>query len=166
MYLAGQGHTVVGISHEADAVKDANRTARRLGLVGCSFIEADARNLRRELSGQRYSAVLIMNMLHLMNKADSWQVVESAKHVTGFGGLNAVSGYLVDPAQVSQQHAMQMLQPDELLDYYQHEPEWQVVQYNEDPFRMSNRGGRERIYSHADLIAQKLPNLPEPPDMY
>jgi len=166
MYLAGQGHRVVGITNEAGTVREITRTARNLGLTGCSFVEADARNLKKELSGRRFGAVLIMNVLHLMNKADSWQVVESAKHMAEFGGLNAVSGYLVDPAAVSKKHAAQMLQPGELIDYYQHEPEWQVLSYQEDPFRLSRRGGHERIYSHADLIAQRLPNTPVSPDMY
>ncbi len=154
--MARLGHHVMGVSIDDEDIEIARKQARRNGLSNCSFETMDARDLKSKFDSGFFNAVLVSDMLHEMDKADSIATIDAVKTLTAPKGLNAIRGYLVDPHNsISERNIERMFQPDELRVTYDADPNWRVLDSTEDVFTPIVHNGRERVSSHADVIAQK-----------
>ena len=155
--LAQSGHIVMGISNDHGDIASAKRRARRSGLIGCTFEAIDAREIDVAFEKGLFNAVLISDMLHLLEKEDSQKVLGSAKALTSARGINGIWGYLVDPTQSqSAQNIGRMLSPNELHRAYSDNGNWTIEEYAEEPFRAAIFDGKELVSSHAGIIAKKV----------
>jgi len=153
--LASLGHQVMGISNEETDIENARKNARRNGLHA-SFEAMDAREINNNFDQGFFRAIIISDMLHLMGKDDSLDVIESAKTLTATRGYNAVWGYLVDPERsTSRRNSERMFRPGELHAIYATDPLWRIIDETEEEFASVSHQGNEHVRSHAGIIARK-----------
>lgn len=154
--LASLGHQVMGISNDEADIETAQVNARRSGLHTCMFEVMDARDIRSNFDQGFFRAVIISDMLHLMSKDDSLDVIKSAKSLTAPKGYNAIWGYLVDPEKsTSSRNSERMFRPGELHTIYTVDPQWKIIDETEDEFASISHMGNEHVSSHAGVIARK-----------
>jgi hypothetical protein len=100
--------------------------------------------------------VVSTETLHLMPKPDSRAALDSLRGATKPGGLNAVSGYLVEPNTANRVNNARCFHPGELHGSYE-ATGWRVIHYNEDyqPIQYIGPNQAEHIFSKAEIIAKK-----------
>lgn len=147
-YLSSLGHAVLGVSIEYDAVKIAsyNDTGSR-----SAYIVSDVRNLALR---KRFDVVIMNELLHMMPKNESKQVIKDCRSLTKPGGLNAISGYLVTDDIKRVAHQEQCFHQKELLQTYTNMG-WHVIEYIEALKPVSYFRGEERVNSLTSIIARK-----------
>lgn len=149
--LASLGHDVLAVSNNVSELKDLARTieATSLGAGRCRPIAADARH---HVFRTKFDIILANELLHTMTKPQSHDTVAAIQNMTKQGGVNVISGYVVNPLHVNAANRARCLGPDELRSLYDR-PEWNIIFYEEDPFSKQNFGQKELINSLAKLIA-------------
>lgn len=149
-YLAKLGHSVLGIANDFSEVRGAI-SAGEEG-YDCNFIVGDARHLPVRRS---FDIVLGNEFLHLMAKKESRRTLGVMRSVTVQGGINAVSGYVLEPGTGNATNSARMFSPDELQKDYA-AAGWDILEYHEDYKPISNTSeGKEWVHSIAQVIAQR-----------
>ena len=155
IYLAQQGHAVVGVTNNAEEVGVATALARKAGVAtACTFVEGDV----RRLPSLGTFDVVLFNEVQFFAKSVLHRVMASLRALTRQGGLNVVSGYVVRPGTANAANTEHYFAPQELrLDY--EEAGWNVLFYDENyyPNQYTGSGAavREHIFSRARLLASR-----------
>lgn len=151
LYLAGLGHQVLGITNTFSEAQEAVTRAHAQNLEGsCKFVVADGRKLPLR---NTFDVVLVNEVLHLMPEDESAVILKNAQAYTKPGGLNVVSGYIVEQDTLSQ-----YFRPNQLKSYYE-SPEWEVLAYHEQTPSVRQFNGKELVDSIAKIIARKHETL-------
>lgn len=151
LYLARLGHIVTGISHDETEVIAARELAEQQGVADhCKFQQHD---IRIPLPPGSFDVVLLNEVTHFFRKPTGNQILNSIRRRTVQGGLNVVSGYLVEPGTANATNTDRCFAPDELLDNYL-AAGWTPLHYNENWLPIQHTS-REIISSQATLIAER-----------
>lgn len=155
-YLANLGHFAVGLTNQHEEARAGAYIAYRSGSANGSarFITGDARELPFR-SG--FGLILANDVLHLNQRNAQAGIVKQAQELTVHGGINAVSGYLVDIKAAPEVDQKQYFEPGELLKHYD-KPGWTILHYAEEPMAYQVVNGQHSIDSHAEIIARKISN--------
>lgn len=157
-HLARGGHSVVGVDTNESSLREASRAAQERSVSEkCHFIQADVRAF--PFTSEVFDAAVCTEMLHLMRKPESRLVIESLEEIVRPGGLNIISGYLVEPGSANPTNNARCFHPGELHGAYE-SASWKILSYSETmrPIQRMQIGesDREHIFSKAAIIAQKV----------
>ena len=151
-FLAGLGHTVIGITDRLEDAQAATQFAVTRGVSDkCHFVAADIRAL--PLRGM-FDVVLMNEVLHLVTHNQARSVITNAQAMTRTGGLHITSGYVVDPNKANAKNRESMFWPNELHKEYK-DAGWRILAYQEDPYAEQIFHTRQLVHSKAYVIAQK-----------
>lgn len=139
IYMANQGHRVVGIDKNIDDLLIAKKLAR--GKV--MFVAADARQL---MFSKMFDVIMANEVLHQMTKPEARQVLKSLTGLTRPGGIHLVSDYIADKPSA--------MAPFEIFDSYD-KAHWEIIEYSEDPVSFREHGGVETVDSLAMIAAMR-----------
>lgn len=156
--LAEHGHIVVAVDTEFESLRAASQIIRDIGaLTGkCILVNGDIRNL--PFTEETFDAVINNEVLHQMRKPESRIALDTMRLLTKRGGLNAVSGYLVEPNTANPVNNARCFQPGELLGSYEG-AQWEILAYRETILPIQHKD-REYISSKAEIVARK-PHIPD-----
>ncbi|MBC7707955.1 class I SAM-dependent methyltransferase [Polaromonas sp.] len=147
-YLSEKGHHVVAVSNDFAETRSA---AMKPCDGRVSYVVGDA---RQPMFSSQFDAVLSNQVLHLMSKRDSRNVLRIMRGLTKIGGLNAVSGYLVTEDVLAAKNREQCFVPGELASSYLNTG-WQIIDYREVARPVQTHQGQELVSSTALIIARK-----------
>lgn len=146
-YLAGLGHTVLGITADQREASAARALAAEKALSNCEFMQGDITSLRL---GQQFGAVLLNEVLHQIDRVQTEGLLEMARSMTLPQGYNAVSGYVRSPFDGGE-----YLENDELLQSYE-SARWDIVDYQPaEESSILSADSTVKIIKIATLIARR-----------
>ncbi|HET7320560.1 MAG TPA: class I SAM-dependent methyltransferase [Candidatus Saccharimonadales bacterium] len=147
-FLAGLGHVVIGITNDFEEALAAKHLSRG---YNCNYVVGDIRELPFR---SRFQVVLANEVLHMMPKYDSRNVLETARAVTTSKGLHVVTGYLADHHSVDIRNQQHCFKPGELRHSYE-AAGWRVLSYDEVHQRPTYFDNQELLNSRVAIIARK-----------
>lgn len=140
LYLANQGHVVVGISNQVEELM----VGKELAKGSVQFVAGDARQL--PIRGQ-FDVVVMNEVLHQLTKPEGWKSIQILQELTKPGGFHAVSDYTGNhPAALG---------TFELRQLYAKQG-WEVIEYYEEPETGFSFGEEDLISSLATIVAAKI----------
>ncbi len=139
IYLAQQGHTVIGVGDNVEELQVAQ--AHATGNV--HFIAGDACRLPLR---KQFDVVLFNEVLHLLDGYDSKGIIRALGALTKPDGFHVVSDYMGDKDNA--------LDPFELRGLYSG-GNWKILEYQEDPIGSIAVGDTSELTSLASIIAVK-----------
>lgn len=156
LYLAKLGHIVTGITNDPTEIETAQDLAAEAGIADrCNFMYGELPMLPGSGS---FDVVLSNEVTHLFTKPVARSVFEALRRRTKQGGLNVISGYLIEPGKANVINTARCFSPGELHHEYE-QAGWQELSYREEwlPVQRIGAGAvrREIISSRAKLIAQR-----------
>ncbi|MEO6513604.1 MAG: class I SAM-dependent methyltransferase [Candidatus Saccharimonadales bacterium] len=152
VYMAQLGHRVVALTSEKSEALAGAQLVRSMSVEGdCNFVVGDIRRLGLAAV---FDVVMANEVFHMMTKQQSYASLAELRGLTKPGGVHVVSGYVVSPREANEQNGRHCFRPQELLNNYQ-DADWQIVTYQEDPSRVFEHGGRQRVDSLARIVAIK-----------
>ncbi len=153
LYLARQGHDVLGVEKSPEYVETARNFANVLGsgLLKLSFEEGDIAEL--PLEAKSFDAVFITRVLQECgDREKSSRVVEAAQRVTRSRGLNFVTAYIGTPHEQALKKDLVIMQPGEVVESYR---EWDIVHYDQQISSPQQINGVTVLNSHDELVVRK-----------
>lgn len=152
LYLASLGFDVTGINNNQQEIDIANELAAQKELSGiCRFILGDAEDPDLFKNRKLADVILVNEILHNFTKTSGHALLGRAKSATKIGGINVVTGYVVEKGHDDLQK--KFLNPDELGNEY--ESGWHVLRYNVDPVRVEELDEQLIISSLAGIVARR-----------
>jgi SAM-dependent methyltransferase len=151
LHVARMGHMVTGITKDPEEIAVATQLAERQGIADlCNFQQGDVRTPRPGM----FDIALSNEVVHLLPKKAGGVVLSLMRGQTRQGGLNIVSGYLVEPGTANITNTERCFAPGELRTIYQRAG-WQELYYEEEILPITHVGNKENIFSRAKIIAQR-----------
>ncbi len=151
LYLARLGHEVLGVTNELADACAAAELANHYALGDCHFAVGDVRQLPVR---RGFDVVMSNEVLHQLSKPQARGVIGQMQRWTRQGGLNIVSGYLVDPERASRTNREHCFHPGELRGYYEND-KWDILSYAEDEFAFQNFSNRQLVHSLVKIVAHR-----------
>lgn len=155
-YLAMQGHEVISLEVDTNAIENGSRILRALGSVAVSntFIKADMSDLDSLPEIQQVDAVIATRSLQQVEKKKAYDVVKKIQRITKPSGLNIIRGYIATKEQQALIPHLALFEAQELQSIYSNE-NWAEIKYMYDLKPLSDYGGKPGCQSTAELIAKK-----------
>lgn len=99
IFLAGQGHRVVGVDINPSAIKTCDDLVRHYGGPGVSHSALVGDITTPLLLGRTFDAVICTYVLQDLSPDDARAALRTVQRLTGDGGLSLVATYIGNPVQ-------------------------------------------------------------------
>lgn len=156
LYLARQGHTVIGVDRSYDDLAVAEKNKEEIGVRPgrALFVQGHLAHL---MFNEPFQAVLLNEVTHQMTAPLSELILKNVQRHTESRGFNVISGYLLTENVLNQRNRARAFKPGQLLQIYR-DLGWSILSYDETsdlPTHVGSDQPRELLNAKARLIAQK-----------
>lgn len=158
LYLARQGHDVLGIDKDEAYIESANNLASTLGsgALRLSFEQEDIFELA--LEAKSFDAIFITRMLQECGSRErSTSIIERAQRLTKSRGLHFVTAYIGTPEEQEAKPNLVVFNPGEVATAYK---EWDMVHHDQQVFPPKQIDGATYLRSYDELVVRRPISTP------